>query len=64
MGQTFLVIVLWVLAVAGIAGNVVASLDAMGPLVQLGFGIVALASIAGLVVINVRKRRARQQLVE
>lgn len=60
MRQTFLVIVLWVVAIAAIAGNVVASLDHLGPLVQIGFGLVAMACIAGLVAINVRKRRTRQ----
>lgn len=60
MRRILLTAVLSVLAVAGIAGNVVASLDDMGTPIQLSFGIISVLSIAGLVALYVRDRRARQ----
>jgi hypothetical protein len=61
MGRIFAKIVLGIMALVGIVGNVVASLDDdMGNLAGLGFGIIALLSIAALVVMYVRDRRGRQ----
>jgi hypothetical protein len=60
MGRILLTSVLWVLAIVGVAGNVVASLDDMGTPIQLSFGIIAVLSVAGLVALYVRDRRARQ----